>query len=126
MKQITCKKCNKCGDVRPTTKFDVHPQSNDGYRHTCRDCISLYSAKPGPKPKVGNVQKAKKDQLAYHPNQSATLAPYYKKIIGGQFKPRDPNLTPSRTIRWSDNKYWQEKPMFVRETGNKEVKSRGL
>jgi hypothetical protein len=80
---------------------------------------------PKPKPKRMKVPVGKKDQLAYHPNQSATLSPYYKKIIGGSYRPRDPNTTPSRYLLWSDNPYWAEKPIYVRPTDNKSIKSRG-
>lgn len=123
---IKTQKCNRCGDVRPLSKFEVHPQAASGYRRTCKDCVSLYSKKTGPKPERMNIPADKRDPLAYHPNHSATLSPYYRKIIGGSFAPRNPELTPSRTLLWSENTFWGEKPVYIRETGNKKIKSKGV
>lgn len=86
----------------------------------------LCSKKTGPKPEKMVIPADKKDQLAYHPNHSATLSPYYRKIIGGSFAPRNPELTPSRTLLWSENTFWGEKPVYIRETGNKKIKSKGV
>lgn len=69
---IKTQKCNRCGDVRPLSKFEVHPQAASGYRRTCKDCVSLYSKKTGPKPERMNIPADKRDPLAYHPNHSAT------------------------------------------------------
>jgi len=120
------KKCNKCGDVRPLSKFTAHPSSASGYRNTCKDCVALYSKKTGPKPEKMVIPADKKDQLAYHPNQSATLSPYYKRIIGGSYTPRDAGLTPNRTLLWRETDYWMERPIYVRATGNKKNKTRGV
>ena len=120
------KTCTCCRQSLPFSRFDCSATSKDGFSQKCKNCAVLYNKKPGPKRiKI----KVDKDQLAWHPGSKKDLTDYQRLVIAGKqhggFK-RDPKAVPPRTFLWSSNTYWQEKPAYVRDTGNQDIKSRGV
>lgn len=88
-----------CGQFKPLSLFSINTRNCDGHENKCKDCVAKY-------------RKLRSDRIKEKEEEKITLRARHA-------------IVPSRSLNMHIP-YQQEKAGYVRNDGNKQIKSLGL